>query len=290
MKLTPKIIPEGINRSNDHPLKELGILLGGLLAILVALYLVVGWLTGYYVRNMSAEMEARIGVFLGNTISGVVDKRTKVDVELQKIVSRLSSHVKQRGYDYQVRVSCNKSVNAIALPGGTILVFRGLLEKVKSENELAMIFGHEIGHFQNRDHLRGLGRGLVMMVALSALGSSGKFLSSFLNLTTNTVEMRFSQAQESSADRFGAELLEKEYGHIGGVDHFFDRLKDLPITPGGKKHPGKIRSWFISHPHPENRVAMLEELETEHGWERGSLRPMPDLNLAELCAPKKAKE
>ena len=46
-------------------------------------------------------------------------------------------------------------MNAVALPGGNIVVFAGLLKEIKSENELAMILGHELGHFAHRDHLRG---------------------------------------------------------------------------------------------------------------------------------------
>ncbi len=64
------------------------------------------------------------------------------------------------------------SINLIPLmpwpcQGGHILLFQGLLDILKTENSLSFVIGHELGHFKNRDHLRGLGRGIVL-TALSA--------------------------------------------------------------------------------------------------------------------------
>ena len=53
------------------------------------------------------------------------------------------------------------------------MVSTGLLEQTASENELAFVVGHEIGHFRNRDHLRGLGRGVAFGLVLAALSTSG---------------------------------------------------------------------------------------------------------------------
>ena len=54
----------------------------------------------------------------------------------------------------------------------TMIVTAGLLEKVESENELAFIIGHELGHFRNRDHIRGLGRGLAIGILITAVSGN----------------------------------------------------------------------------------------------------------------------
>ena len=48
------------------------------------------------------------------------------------------------------------------------VIYQGLLAQAESENELMMVLGHELGHFANRDHLRGLGRALLVQIAIAA--------------------------------------------------------------------------------------------------------------------------
>ncbi len=264
---------------------ELFTLLGGLLLAIGIIYLVVGLLADYFVERLSPKAEARITSLIGKPFQAAISTKTDEEKKLQEIVDRLGSHFEEQSYAYDLHIFCTPDVDALALPGGIILIFKGLLDQVKSENELAMILGHEIGHFQNRDHLRGLGRGLVLVTVLSGLGSTGQALGSMLNLTTHTLTQRFSQEQETAADGIGAELLAKEYGHVGGFQDFFVRLMDVPLGPSGKEHPGKLRSWFSSHPHPETRIESLKELKAEQGWTEEKLLPLP--KLEGLCSESK---
>jgi Zn-dependent protease with chaperone function len=63
------------------------------------------------------------------------------------------------------------AVNAMAVPGGKMVVFSGLLDSLSSTNGLMFVLAHEVGHFKNRDHLRLMGRGIVLSIlAMLALG------------------------------------------------------------------------------------------------------------------------
>ena len=61
------------------------------------------------------------------------------------------------------------TINAAALPGNYVIVYGGLLEEMDSENELMMVLGHELGHFANRDHMRGIGRSLAIPIVMSLI-------------------------------------------------------------------------------------------------------------------------
>jgi predicted Zn-dependent protease len=56
----------------------------------------------------------------------------------------------------------NEEINAVALPGGNIVVFTGLVAQVESENELAMVLAHEMGHFTHRIIYAGWDADLVL--------------------------------------------------------------------------------------------------------------------------------
>ena len=150
--------------------------------------------------------------------------------------------------------------NAFAIPGGLVVVTSGLLDDVKSENELAFVLGHELGHFAERHHLRGLGRGLVLQVGMSVVlgGSASEKLPM---LIAELADSRFARDHEREADRFGLELVFREYGHVGGADAFFRRLPDAKAGLGDR-----LGSYMASHPVSEDRIEALDEVARERGY------------------------
>ncbi len=102
-----------------------------------------------------------------------IEERDADEQRLQALVDRMADHWPDNPYQFRAAVLNGDDPNAFAFPGGWIVVSRGLLEQTDSENELAFVVGHEIGHFKNRDHLRGLGRGVALAIAMSVIASSG---------------------------------------------------------------------------------------------------------------------
>jgi beta-barrel assembly-enhancing protease len=129
-------------------------------------------------------------------------------------------------------------VNAVALPGGRILLFQGLLDKADSADEVAGVLGHEIGHVVNRDMMVALVRQLGLSVVLGGLnGDIGGTVNSAL-------AMRFSREAESEADNHAIGALARARISPEGTASFFDRLS------GGKtgEQAERTMSWLASHP------------------------------------------
>jgi predicted Zn-dependent protease len=100
-----------------------------------------------------------------------------------------------RDRDYQLLYIPDETVNALALPGDHVIIYQGLLAEAESENEIMMVLGHELGHFANRDHLRGLGRGIVVQIVASLLfGDAGSIGAASLETFARS---QFSQQQET---------------------------------------------------------------------------------------------
>jgi predicted Zn-dependent protease len=155
--------------------------------------------------------------------------------------------------------------NAMALPGGLILVTDGLLDRVGSENELAFVLGHELGHFHNRDHLRRLGRGMVYGLLMAALTGGDPSLDP-ATFAGDLANRGFDREHERQADHFGLSLLQAEYGHVDGSWNFFESLL--------AEESDKILIIYLStHPANATRIQELKIFAKEKGWPlEGELR------------------
>jgi predicted Zn-dependent protease len=180
---------------------------------------------------------------------------------LEELLARLAAHWPDNPYDLRIAVLRDDRPNALAFPGGVILITDGLLERAQTENELAFVMGHEFGHFRNRDHLRGLGRGLVLSLAFSAVRGSGVELLAVVE----TLTLRsFGREQEREADAFGLELVQAEYGHVGAATDFFTRL----AAPQNALERAAV-SYLSTHPVSASRIEDLRALAEERGWPTG---------------------
>jgi Zn-dependent protease with chaperone function len=268
MRFVPRTPREGINVSREHPLKEAFVLTAGLVVLLAIVAALLVAFVDIVIYFVPPETEARI--FSEWSFSGLLptdfeDERIK---ELEDLTDRLRHHWPDAPYDFRLGLIDDESPNAIALPGGTVLVTNGLLEGVESENELAFVLAHELGHFRNRDHLRQLGRGFAFGLLLLAIsGQDGGFVSS--NVVDITARS-FGRRQEAAADLYALELLNREFGHVGGSTDFFERLERRDSRFEG------IAGYFSTHPSPADRVERLRAAAAERGWrEQGELTPLP---------------
>ena len=252
MKFTPRPVENetNVNVTPTHPLRELAVLLGGLLVFIAGAYLLLGLLVDVVVPRISHETEQQLAdLFVGMVKEGadVADKTTAV----QGLLDRLNKQCVQLPYTFEVHVRESATLNAMALPGGHIVVFTGLLEKVGSENELAFILAHEMGHYAHRDHLRGFGRAMVFMTVSAVLFGADSGVSRIVGQVLNLSEMRFSRGQETWADEFAQDILNCHYGHVAGATDFFRNIS--------KEHdPGVFGHYFASHPENRRRIAHLE--------------------------------
>ena len=267
MKYTPRRLKTNVNISPTSPLKELIVLVGGLLVIGIGVYVLLGFAVDLIVPRISNELEEKIAYPFVRTFKSA-PQTNEQQRYVQSLVDDLQARCVHLPYVFKVHIIDSDMVNAAAFPGGHILVFNGLLKQVSSENELVFILGHELGHFAHRDHLRGLGRRLVLLtmsaVILGSDSSVGELLSKGLNLT----EMGFSREQESQADTFGLETLQCAYGHVAGATDFFSKMsKDH--DPSGWGH------YFASHPENQQRIAHIKKLAKAHGYAEKPLTPLP---------------
>ncbi|MCI5120638.1 MAG: peptidase M48, partial [Candidatus Electrothrix sp. AUS4] len=189
-------------------------------------------------------------------------------VELQRLVDELG-RCHDVGYPLQVNMAQSQQANAFAFPGGRIIVLEGLLKKVHSENGLVFVLAHEIAHFKNRDHLRGLGRGLVMTALSALLTGAGSDLTKLITPALGVGQAQYSQEREALADRLALESLHCLYGHVGGASEFFEAMQ----REEGKQGSGPGR-YFSSHPAAMQRINGLHQLAEKSGFVAKETSPL----------------
>jgi predicted Zn-dependent protease len=277
MKFTPRELKGNINVSKTHPVAELAWLVGGLTCLVLAVCLGLWFITELAVPRVPVDVE----VWAGKKMMGKFPYQENPDLtrRLEDLLATLPADSPLRKYDFSVSTVENETVNAMALPGGHIVVYSGLLKQVRSENELAMVLGHELGHYAHRDHLRGMGRGLGTALVLAMIFGQDSLAAEMASNFFKTAEMSYSRQQESAADAFGLQLLAARYGHAGGATDFFSRLA------------GKVGARFTyllaSHPHPEDRIVELRKMIEARKYKVGKTVPLAWTHL--LVNAKKAK-
>jgi Zn-dependent protease with chaperone function len=160
-------------------------------------------------------------------------------------------------------------VNAMATLGGQVYVYRGLIERLDSEDALAAVLAHEIGHVRQRHVVRAMGRGVVLVSGLSLLGLNSQGINRWImNKSLQVGTLAYSREAEDEADHLALLALHRLYGHAAGLEALFGKV--LGRDKGGVE-------FLRSHPLTENRLRQLAEQARQLGIPaRGEPRPMPE--------------
>ncbi len=162
----------------------------------------------------------------------------------QEALDALVRRVEPKSRDLRVRVVNINMVNAVALPGGNVFVFRGLLQEAKSPDELAGVLGHEIGHVRNRDVMQALLRQMGVSVLLGGANSN---VSGSLNAVISST---YSREAESKADTYAIKAMERSNVSPIATAGFFARLAEMEKSLGQAK---AALGYLSSHPLSEVR-------------------------------------
>jgi Zn-dependent protease with chaperone function len=189
---------------------------------------------------------------------------------LAKLVHRLEAAAALPSTLHAIVVR-RKEANAMALPGGQIYVFQGLIAKADNADEVAGVIAHEIGHVAHRDGTKSV----LQAGGLSLL--FGMLLGDFVGGAAVVVAAKavlqssYSRKVEGAADIYGAELMIKVGGNARALAVMLGKI-------GGATEPGmKI---LLDHPETKARVAAINKI-------AGARRGTPFLDPGEWAALKK---
>jgi predicted Zn-dependent protease len=192
---------------------------------------------------------------------------SKESAELQRLraIARklipfaLDWNPRARSWQWEVNLITSSQINAYCMPGGKIAFYTGILQKLQlSDDEVAMVMGHEIAHAL-REHARErMGKGMATQ-GLARLG--GALASSFFGIDpritdvaaggmANLLTLEFSREDESEADLVGMELAAR-----AGFD---PRAGVTLWQKMGAANKGAPPQWLSTHPSGTRRIADIQ--------------------------------
>lgn len=260
---------EGINYSQEHPLKEFTILLIGIAVIVVVVIFTLNAIAGSLASRIPFDFEKKmVAQFELSTVDPSPQQKY-----LQDLADRLVPHMDlPEQMTITVHYDDSDTINAFATLGGNLIFFKGLIDKVKSEDELAAVMGHEIAHIKYRHPIVALGKGITFAsLAAFVSGSSGSSAGQWLiGSSANLSLMKFSREQESASDAAAAQMLQSYYGNISGVEDLFKTFSEIEGTELDKTDSiakGRVVEMFRSHPFSEDRWSSLQSLARQKNWQ-----------------------
>lgn len=230
------------------------------------------------VAEASKEITPAEEHYIGRTVAAMVIHKypvienpalTKYLNKVGLLVAYMSDSPETYG-GYHFAAVENSDVNAYACPGGFIFVTRGLLNQVASEDQLAVILGHEIAHVAHRDGINSIKKSRWTDFGFYAAGEAAghfspgevkdltnAFTSVITDVGKKVIESGYSQSEEKKADESGLHYASAAGYDPNGLIALLE--EEIKISGGGGGGP------FASHPKSETRISLAKsEIEKEN--------------------------
>jgi beta-barrel assembly-enhancing protease len=216
---------------------------------------------GKATKEISQEEEIAIGKDLAATLLGAAPLVN--DPKLQRYVNNvgrwIASQSERPDLPWQFGVLEAPQLNAFAVPGGTVFITRGLLERMRSEAELAGVLGHEITHVVKKHHLKAIQKGAMTALAGDALSMALKdrggsvAREKLISLGTEMYGRGLDKSDELEADRFGVVIAARAGYDAYGLPAVLQTLQSL------NAQDSQLALMFKTHPAPGERLDALSE-------------------------------
>jgi len=184
---------------------------------------------------------------------------------LQAVGQTLTPQVNRKKITYQFYIVQYDDINAFAVAGGHIFITSGMLQFLRTESELVLILGHEIGHIDLRHCIE-----LVQYeLFLKKIGLDD--LKMVARIGYELIRRGFSEKQELEADKYGLEMVIKTQYHPKAALNIFGRMSDIFPEPEKSKPDTVIdeitqilkdalEDYIATHPALEKRLDILGEM------------------------------
>ncbi|MEA3195063.1 MAG: hypothetical protein QOD26_3396 [Betaproteobacteria bacterium] len=210
--------------------------------------------------DIAEPEEIQIGSDLASRLLGAAPLAK--DENLQRYVNRvgrwLALQTERPDLPWQFGVLEAPQLNAFAVPGGTIFVTRGLVERMKSEAELAGVLAHEISHVLRKHHLKAIQKGAQTSLAGDALNQAlrnqrADVRDKLVSFGSEMYTRGLDKSDELEADRLGVVIAARAGYDSYGLPAVLQTLQAMNAQDSG------LALMFKTHPAPGERLAALDE-------------------------------
>ena len=194
-------------------------------------------------RETAKSLEAKYGLYQDDAMQERVNR----------IGQRLAAVSGRTDIEYSFKVLNHNEVNALACPGGFIYVFKGLIDFMPSDTELAGVLGHEVGHVAKKHTVNAIEKRLWTTLAL-IVATGGRSGMSLIGAAQEALFAGYSRTDERGADKEGFYNTVNAGFNPYSMLITANKLEDLSQQGGGSSY-----GLFSSHPEPVERVKRIQK-------------------------------
>lgn len=237
-------------------MKKIGIILLLFLPVLQGCAVIQPWVQEFNV--ISVPEETKIGQEAAKQVATQmrVSQDTALISRIRNLGTRLVQALPRQDYAYEFNVIEDKSPNAFTIPGGKIYVHTGLINFAQSDEEIAGVMAHEIGHAYQRHPAKLMSRqyGVEALSQVLFKGNSNHLKAIALQVAQGSLINYYGRQDEFEADETGFYILRRAGIPSRGLVSFFTRLQKL-------ESGGSSFAFMSSHPPTQERINRLQQLE-----------------------------
>ena len=222
---------------------------------------------------ISTKQEISMGQSVAKQLEdkyGLVDDKALQD-RISEIGMRMVKICDRPDLPYTFKVLNSDEVNAVAVPGGFIYVYKGLTDLMKSDDELAGVIGHELGHIVERHSVHQMEKTLGMTLLFGGIFKDNSV--ALQSLALNAIMAGYSRTDEKEADHLGFVHSTKAgynpYGMLIGLM----KLSNL--------NPDQKNTWFSTHPEGKTRIELAKKDLADAGIRPGVIQNGDEINVVD---------
>lgn len=223
--------------------------------VLIFYFLGIPFIVRKAVEFVPIEQE----ISLGKEISKGIFAQTPPDSASSALLNRFAAEIDFAShYPLHFNVVHDSTVNAFALPGGEIVVYSGIIEKLNHSGQLAALLAHEASHVNYRHSLHGIMDNVLWSAMLALVVGDGGLISAISAQGNEFRSLAYSRDLETQADTAGAGILRRNGIAVRQM------LSLLEVLQQESAHGASLPEFLQTHPLPESRmeeVKILAELQ-----------------------------
>lgn len=199
---------------------------------------------------------------MGRAINKEVENKYKiiadplVEKRVEDIGRKIVSVCDRQDIEYYFKVLNEDEVNAVSLPGGYVYIFKGLLEKTGSDDELAGVLAHEIAHIVARHSIKKLQAMMaysILRVLTAQVPQTGQ-VGNAADLAFAEIISGYSREDELLADQLAVRYVKSTGYDPKGMIKFLEKLQEI-----NKRKPPAPYSYFKTHPYIPDRIRVVKQ-------------------------------
>ena len=226
---------------------------GALVVMCVGVVFVANWAVDRVVDRIPISWENTLGEAVASNLGAPEVIDPAITRPVQAVLDRVLAAAGEQPYTFTLHVVKGPEVNAMAAPGGQIIVYTGLLERAKAPDELAGVLGHEIQHVLGRHSLRNMVHAVKWhLLASMVVGDVGTVQQVLLAKAPQLLSLSYGRTLEEEADLEGCRLLLKADIDPKGLSSFFKILQEQEGVAAA------IPEFLSSHPETGDRIEAIE--------------------------------